>query len=236
MIRAALILWVAFAQGAAGAQCRQALVLGLDVSGSVDSTEYRLQLDGLANALLHPEVIDAFLADPSAPVGLAIFEWSAPNHQLLIQPWLAVGSVADLQAVSGLLRGQTRMAAPPGTAVGTAMQTGTALLEQRRDCWKRTLDISGDGMHNMGAHPGVIKLMLEGSDVTINALVIGVNAPTTSGSRVIDTSELSAYFRAWVVTGPGSFVETAQGYADYEAAMVRKLKRELEVMAISALQ
>lgn len=35
---------------AAQANCRLALALGLDVSGSVDSREYRLQLDGLANA------------------------------------------------------------------------------------------------------------------------------------------------------------------------------------------
>ena len=34
--------------GVARAQCRQALLLALDVSGSVDAREYRLQLDGLA--------------------------------------------------------------------------------------------------------------------------------------------------------------------------------------------
>ena len=46
--------------GAADAsECRQSLVLGLDVSSSVDAREYRLQLDGLAEAILDPEVEDA---------------------------------------------------------------------------------------------------------------------------------------------------------------------------------
>ena len=38
------------------AECRQALALGLDVSGSVDAREYRLQLDGVAGALDDPAV------------------------------------------------------------------------------------------------------------------------------------------------------------------------------------
>ncbi|MCW1950803.1 MAG: DUF1194 domain-containing protein, partial [Octadecabacter sp.] len=46
--------------------CRQALALGLDVSGSVDVQEYRLQLDGLALALGDPEVTAALLAHPGA--------------------------------------------------------------------------------------------------------------------------------------------------------------------------
>ena len=37
--------------GIAQADCRQALALGLDVSGSVDSAEYALQMQGLANAV-----------------------------------------------------------------------------------------------------------------------------------------------------------------------------------------
>jgi hypothetical protein len=38
-----------------------------------------------------------------------------------------------------------------------------------------------------------------------------------------------------VITGSGAFVETALGFDDYEAAMTRKLLRELEVLAVSEL-
>lgn len=47
----AAALALALASGPAGAECRQALAVGLDVSASVDDREYRLQVEGLANAL-----------------------------------------------------------------------------------------------------------------------------------------------------------------------------------------
>jgi len=43
------------------------------------------------------------------------------------------------------------------------------------------------------------------------------------------------YYSDEVIRGPGAFVETALGYADYETAMVRKLLRELEGMSLSRL-
>ena len=48
--------------------CRQALVLALDVSGSVDGVEYQQQVTGLAFALGHPEIRAAIIADVEQPV------------------------------------------------------------------------------------------------------------------------------------------------------------------------
>ena len=47
---------------AAQEQCRLALLLGLDVSASVDREEYRLQMEGLAAALIEPSVVEAALS------------------------------------------------------------------------------------------------------------------------------------------------------------------------------
>ena len=58
-----LSLWA----GAAQADCRQALALGLDVSGSVDAQDYALQMQGLAAALEHPQVRAALLSRPALP-------------------------------------------------------------------------------------------------------------------------------------------------------------------------
>jgi hypothetical protein len=38
-----------------------------------------------------------------------------------------------------------------------------------------------------------------------------------------------------VILGPGAFVEIALGFEQYEQAMVRKLRRELEAPAMSAI-
>ena len=109
---------------ARAADCRQALALALDVSGSVDSREYRMQLDGLAAALNHAEVRAALLALPAAPVDLAIYEWSAPEYQRPLVPWTTISDAAALDRVIGALAGTDRRAAPPGTAIGSAVVSG----------------------------------------------------------------------------------------------------------------
>jgi hypothetical protein len=234
MIRGVLILTLLLLSSASWAQCRQALALGLDVSGSVDSAEYRLQMDGLAAALSHPEVTEALLAMPLAPVYLSIYEWSGPDNQHVLLGWTAIRDGVDLARVTNLLRTARRRDTSPGTALGTAMKTGAALLSQRSDCWKRTLDISGDGKHNIGPHPRSVKAELARHSLTINALVIGADAPGLGDLRHVEIGELSSYFRAYVISGPDAFVQTALGFNAYEQAMVRKLKRELEGLALSA--
>ncbi len=81
MIRvAALAIGLAAAGTSVAAQCRQALALGLDVSGSVDAREYRQQVGGIAAALASKEVRRKLMAMPSAPMCVfrritAKFQW-----------------------------------------------------------------------------------------------------------------------------------------------------------------
>lgn len=215
--------------------CRQALALGLDVSGSVDSREYRLQLDGLAGALSDIEVQNALLAMPSAPVWFLVYEWSGQNDQTIVLNWRALNTQTALnQTIAQLLR-TTRTPANPSTAIGAALATGITLLNQKSTCWKRTLDISGDGKSNTGPHPRDLAHLPLTSQITINALVVGVDSQQDGDRRQIEISELSSYFKAYVISGPDAFVETALGFEDFEAAMIRKLKRELQGLALSNL-
>ena len=233
---ALLALWLAAPGTAQEAPCRQALALGLDVSGSVDSGEFALQLRGLANALRHPDVVAALLADAGAPVELAVYLWSGPGHQRVVVDWARIEGAADIASVAGRVLAAGRGAAPPETGLGRSMGFGAALLGQRRGCWKRTLDISGDGENNAGPRPEAMRSALMAEGITINALVIGADSPPGGEARGDGIGALASYFEAYVILGPEAFVETALGYADYEAAMVRKLKRELEGLALSALQ
>ncbi|MGX9350780.1 DUF1194 domain-containing protein [Shimia sp. W99] len=223
-------LLLAALPGVATAECRQALALGLDVSGSVDSKEYRLQLDGLAAALQHPEVVEALLSLPAHPVDLAVYEWSGPYDQRLLLPWRSIGDLATLQSFAGHLNTVTRSSMDPSTALGTAKTFGGALLARRPACWKHTLDISGDGKSNTGPRPRDIRLP---THITINALVIGSDDTASTDRRQADVGELSSYFRAWVIQGPDAFIETAVGFVDFERAMVRKLKRELQGLSLA---
>ena len=226
-----LALSALIAGPAAAGPCRQALVLGLDVSGSVDSGEYRLQLDGLAAALENPAVAAALLEGAAAPVRLLAFEWSGPSHQRNLTGWHEVTDRAALAAFTETLRGTARQPANPATALGTALATGLGLLDEQPDCWKRTLDISGDGMSNAGPRPNDIGAGLAGPGVTVNALVIGDGG----GGTLSASADLLGYFEAYVIRGPGAFALPAASFTDYEAAMVRKLLRELQGLAVGAL-
>lgn len=216
----------------AAAACRQALALGLDVSGSVDAREYRLQLDGLADALTRPQVRNALLALPSAPVSLLVYEWSGPDDPAVLLPWTAVRSEADLGVIVDQLRSTERRTATPGTALGTAMRVGAAHLAQQQACWTRTLDLSGDGKSNLGPRPAAVKAEIAKTDITVNALVIGADAPALGDLRQAEISGLITYFQTSVIVGPDSFVETALGFDGYADAMARKLERELETVVI----
>ncbi|WP_421905466.1 DUF1194 domain-containing protein [Mameliella sp.] len=217
---AALLIWGAGAEAA----CRQALALGLDVSGSVDAAEYRLQLDGLAGALQDPEVMGALLAMPEAPVSVAVFEWSGPGSQRIVAPWRRIEGPADVADLATLLRATQRGQLGQSTAIGAAKRFGAALLAEQGRCWRRVLDLSGDGKSNTGPRPQDSRP----GGITINGLVIGASGDANG------IGALASYYRAYVIAGADAFVETALGFEAFEAAMVRKLKRELQVLAVSS--
>lgn len=235
-VRAALLAAGLVVSGAGAlAECRQALALGLDVSGSVDAREYRLQIEGLVAALDAAPVRAALFAMANAHVELMVFEWSGTRDQHVLLPWQAIRSEADIEIMQETLLQTTRRASSPGTALGAAMRTGLAQLEMRAQCWKRTLDISGDGKSNLGARPQDVRDVLAQAGVTVNALVIGADAPSLGDLRQAEIGELSSYFRANVITGEDAFVQTALGYEEYGEAMARKLERELDTLTLSDL-
>ncbi|KEJ89951.1 DUF1194 domain-containing protein [Sulfitobacter donghicola] len=225
---AALLVCGSAAPVFASETCRQALALGLDVSGSVDAREYRLQLDGLARALGSDELRAALLSQPEAPVEILVFEWSGPKDQVTLAPWTRISDEKSLNTlIETLTQVERREEATPGTALGVAMAHGVRLIAERDHCWRKTLDISGDGKSNLGPRPQNVKPLLAAKGVTINALVV------TSDNQQ-SAAELSAYFASEVILGTDAFVEVAQGFEDYEDAMQRKLLRELGGLVLSS--
>lgn len=222
-----LVLILALPVAGQAAPCRQALAMGLDVSGSVDAAEYRLQLDGVAAALQDARVVDLLLSMPHAPVRLAVYEWSAPRDQRVILPWTEITNSADLTRVAARLASTERAPFGPSTALGMGMVFGAELLQSQRDCWKRSLDISGDGRSNTGPRPQDVRARPALDGITLNALVIGVDDTESGG--------LDNYFSTLVIQGPDAFTEIAAGFHAYEQAMVKKLLRELEGLMLSQL-
>lgn len=232
MIGRALALCALLWPGVTVAECRQALALGLDVSGSVDAREYRLQVDGLAAALRDPVVRAAFLEMQDAPVRLMVYEWSGLDDQRMILPWAKIASAADLETAATRLQATTPPRARDGsTALGAAILYGTRELA-RQPCWRRVLDISGDGPGNLGAHPRDITAS-ELADITVNGLVVGPNGRANITKDLTNVQTLQSYYERFVIRGPDAFVETARNYDDFIHAMQRKLVRELRLPGLA---
>lgn len=225
-MRFLLVLLLLLVGHPAQSACRQALVLALDVSSSIDAAEYTVQMQGLARVLSDPEVQSLFLSNPDAPIDLAIFEWAGEVDQRLIADWTRIESSADLSRIAARLSS----AAPPGgqkpTALGSALLFAARLLAERPECWQHVIDVSGDGKNNSGVDPAAAKQSPDFDGVTVNALVIGKAFETTdeiAGNRI---AELTAYFHHDVIHGPDAFIETALGFEDFFRAMKKKLLRE----------
>lgn len=209
-------------------QCRLALLLALDISVSVDATEDALQRQGLAAALVAPEVERAFFSSPM-PVALAAYEWSGRNTQHVILPWQMIETRADLLDVARRIGRSTRSDAGSATAMGHALGYGATLMRQAPPCLFQTIDLSGDGSNNDGYGPQIAYRHFPFENVTVNGLVI--NAADFEGELF-----LIPFFENNVLHGPGAFLEIAQGFEDFERAMRRKLERELTSLQIGALE
>jgi len=216
IICSSLLTFAAPAQG-----CEVALMLAVDVSGSVGPGEYRIQMEGLAAGLTDRAVADALIGGRSK---LALMQWTGSGRQRVTINWTEMGDTADVAAFADAVTGAPRIWRNYSTAIGEAVALAVDAFAQVPDCRRYVIDISGDGPSNEGRLPRDIWPDLAAAGVTVNALVIEDSVPG-----------LTAYFEAEVITGPGAFAATAATFDDYPDEMARKLLREL-TKAVAAVQ
>jgi len=194
--------------------CDTALVLAIDVSGSIDSADYRLQTEGLLAALSDPGVVEALVR---GEVALAVVQWSGADQQALSLPWQRMLSPGAVSAFADRAAAMPRAFSGSDTAVGQALRFAQAQFDAVPDCVHRVIDVSGDGQENSGFTDAKARAEAVAARVMINAIAIedpGPAAPITS------------YYQRRIVT-PGGFVMTARGLQDYAGTLRLKLLREL---------
>lgn len=200
----------------AHAACKLALALALDISSSVNADEYRLQIEGLASALETAEVIEAILTPEGAHIQALAYEWSGYQQQDVIVRWTRLDSPDAIRAFAATLRGHQRPYWDFATAIGKAVEYGALLLANAPPCARKVLDVSGDGVNNVGVSPSYFYKAGHLSDITVNGLVI----------RGADPDPLP-YYVSDVIHGPGAFIAVADDFADYRRVMKDKLLREI---------
>ena len=213
MIRPAVIVSLIWAAAPAAA-CETALMLAIDVSNSVDPAEYRLQVDGLADALVDPEIVEAMV---KGQVAIAIMQWSGADRQVLTTDWVQIRTATDATNLSLMARTAPQAITLSDTAPAEAIYFALDQLSRAPDCRRQVIDISGDGTPNAGTDARLARNLAQSSGVTINGIAIeGMG------------QAISFYYRSALITRDG-FVMTAQTHTDYHAAIHDKLLRELTI-------
>jgi len=93
-------------------------MLTIDVSNSIDVAEYKLQTDGMANAVLDAEVMDAMI---QGQVAVAVMQWSGVDRQEVSIPWTQITNEADARAFAADARTMPRAFVQSDTAPGDAI-------------------------------------------------------------------------------------------------------------------
>ncbi|WP_171211771.1 DUF1194 domain-containing protein [Ruegeria sp. HKCCA5426] len=193
--------------------CDLALALAVDVSGSVDSTEYRIQMDGLAAGLRDPIVSEALVRGDAR---LMLVQWTGASRQKVTIPWTRIDSFETLDAFAGQVASDPRVWRNFSTAIGEALEMTLTSFNTVSECKRHLIDISGDGISNEGIEPTEIHGVLRSRGVTVNAIAIEETEP-----------DLTAYFFENVIVGEGAFVVSAAGFEDYPERIRKKLLREV---------
>lgn len=213
-MRRALVALLFLALARPVAACETALLLAVDVSGSISLEEYHLQMEGLAQALEDPAIIAALVAGQDR---LALVHWSGSRHQTLSLEWQSMNDAAGVATFAAAVRATRRPQMHTVTAIGDAIRFSLAQFGPVQDCDRRVIDISGDGAENEGMNLGAARAEAAADRVTINAIAIELDEGANS---------LTGYFRQYVITSDG-FAITAHGLRDYPRAIREKLLREL---------
>lgn len=215
----AAAVFLALCGPAAGREAALALVFAIDVSASVTPDSYVLQQEGIERAFANPRVARAVAALPGGLEAL-VLEWSDPDRIAVTVPWTPITGAASARAFAAAVR-RTRRSSHGLTAIGPALLAAAAQFAHMPEpAARRVVDISGDGIANIGVPPQQVHDRLVAAGITINGLAILTEEPG-----------LEEYYRRSVIGGPGAFVLAARTFGDFAAAMLHKLALEIAGLA-----
>ena len=80
-----------------------ALAMAIDISGSIDPDEARLQRQGYVDAFTDPVIIKAILGGSHGRIAVAYYEWSDSWVQKLLIDWTLLDSEAAIAAFANRL-------------------------------------------------------------------------------------------------------------------------------------
>ncbi len=194
-----------------------ALSLVIDVSGSVSTAEYNLQMDGYANAFRNSTIQSNMLGGAFGITAVNVVFFASGFYTTALDSFALLNSTAGINSFADTLDNFVR----PGSG-GTAIYTGT----------NRAIDLMLAAIGAGGALEGTSNLVIDvsgdGTSSTTSDTAANVRASTngiTVNGLPIGGAGITDYYTNYVITSDG-FVQAAADFADFSAAVTRKLEIE----------
>lgn len=202
-----------------------ALVLAIDISGSIDPEEARLQRQGYVDAFRDPAIVRAILGGNNGRIAVAYFEWSDSWVQKLLIDWTLLDSTAAIEAFARRLEDAPVSIARRTSISGAIRYAIPMFARSPYEAERKVMDISGDGSNNDGGLVTDVRHEALKQRIVINGLPIMNGRPNPFGFPAED--DLDKYYLHCVTGGPRSFVEVATSFEDFPRAVRKKLLQEV---------
>jgi hypothetical protein len=201
------------------------LVLAVDISGSVDDEEARLQRNGYVAALQSEDVVRAVASGMLGRIAVTYIEYAGAEFVETVVGWSLIEGGASAAAFAKKVAD-----APIRTDVWTSISRAIefALPQFASNGFEGTrqvIDVSGDGPNNSGALVTDARARAQALGVTVNGLPIINGRISPSGWPQME--DLDLYYKDCVITGPASFIVVANSFHDFARAIRRKLILEI---------
>lgn len=220
----ALVLAAGAARAQTPSEVDAKIVLAVDISRSMDLGEIAVQRDGYLAALRHPDLVRAIAAGGLGRVALAYFEWAGQVQDGSLVPWRIIDGPAAAAAFADEIE-QLPVRRARGTSISRAIAFGSVLISDDAIVARRqVIDVSGDGVNNIGPFVAGARDEAVAQGITINGLPIlalGGRAPR----------DLDLYYQDCVIGGDGAFMMVARDRDDLARTIRRKLVLEVSGLA-----
>jgi len=204
------------------------LVLAADVSRSVTEPKFKLQREGAAAAISHPEVVRAIASGPNRRIAVCFLEWATAGQQNVVVDWTVIADAESARSFGGKLVELPRSFSG-STAISHAIDFAVIQLERAPfKAERRVIDVSGDGTNNSGRPVTAARDDALAKGITINGLVI--LTPLSESFRPEHTNPpggLEKYFQDNVIGGFGAFTVVAETHESFGRALTKKLIAEI---------
>jgi len=197
-----------------------ALVLAVDVSGSMDEREQHIQRDGYVGAFRSPQVVAAITGGLIGSIAVTYVEWSSQDQQTVVVPWTLIdgfrasASFADALAAAPLRSGTA-------TSISEALLFSSAQFEKNvHPATQQAIDVSGDGPNSDGGSVTAARDTVLARGITINGLPIFLPGKS-------DAPDIDQYYANCVIGGPNAFLYTVNDLSQLPEAIRQKLLQEI---------